>query len=106
MIKLYNEQDQKYGVKYENGVVANKKKPLIPEMMKKNLPEPAYLKDFTEAGTETYLVNRIKEEVEQYDIRMIVFSILYRVGFTKNDLNAYEQQKIEVIQMYPHFRMG
>jgi hypothetical protein len=30
MIKLYNDEDEKYGVKYENGVVLNKKKPLIP----------------------------------------------------------------------------
>lgn len=39
-------------------------------------------------------------------MRLIVFSILYRIGFNKNDLNANEQQKIEVIQMYPHFKMG
>ena len=70
------------------------------------MPEAAYLKDLTEAGTETYLVNRIREEVEQYDIRLIVFSVLYRVGFARNDLTAYEQQKLEVIQMYPHFKMG
>lgn len=37
---------------------------------------------------------------------MIVFSILFRVGFSKNDLNASEQQKIEAIQMYPHFKIG
>ncbi len=67
----------------------NKEKPLVPELTKKILPEPAYLKDLTEAGTETYLVNRIREEVEQYDIRLIVFSILYRVGFARNDLTAY-----------------
>lgn len=89
MIKLYSEEDEKYGVKYEQGVVVNKWKPLVPELAKKNLPEPAFLKDLTEAGTETYLVNRIREEVEQYDIRLIVFSILYRVGFARNDLNAY-----------------
>lgn len=51
MIKLYNDEDEKYGVKYENGVVLNKKKPLIPQLTKKNLPEPAFLKDLTEAGT-------------------------------------------------------
>jgi hypothetical protein len=76
-------------VKYEQGVVLNKLKPLVPELVKKNMPEPAFLKDLTEAGTETYLVNRIREEVEQYDIRLIIFSILYRVGFARNDLNAY-----------------
>ena len=64
------------------------------------------MKDFTEAGTETYLVNRIKEVVGTYDLRLIIFSILYRVGFNKNELNASEQQKMEVIQMYPHFKMG
>jgi|688.fasta_scaffold468519_2 hypothetical protein len=63
MIKLYGEEDEKYGVKYEQGVVLNKNKPLVPEFVKKTLPEPAFLKDLTEAGTETYLVNRIREEV-------------------------------------------
>jgi hypothetical protein len=47
------------------------------------------LQDLTEAGTETYLVNRIREEVESFDMRLIVFSILYRVGFARNDLTAY-----------------
>jgi hypothetical protein len=51
MIKLYSEEDEKYGVRYEQGVVINKLKPLVPELVKKNLPEPAYLKDLTEAGT-------------------------------------------------------
>ena len=78
----------------------------MPELVKKGLPEPAFLKDLSEAGTETYLVNRIREEVGQYDVRLIVFAVLYRVGFARNDLNAYEQQKLEVIQMYPHFKMG
>lgn len=64
------------------------------------------MKDLTEAGMETYLVNRIKEEVEEYDIRLIIFSILYRIGFNKNDLNAHEQQQMEVVQMYPHFKIG
>ena len=52
------------------------------------------MKDLTDAGMETYLVNRIKEEVEEYDIRLIIFSILYRIGFNKNDLNAHEQQQM------------
>ena len=28
------------------------------------------------------------------------------MGFSKNELNAMEQQKMEVIQLYPHFKMG
>jgi hypothetical protein len=63
MIKLYSEEDEKYGVKYEQGVVVNRDKPLVPDSAKKTMPETAYLKDLTEAGTETYLVNRIREEV-------------------------------------------
>lgn len=38
MIKLYGEEDEKYGVKYEQGVVLNKHKPLVPEFVKKSLP--------------------------------------------------------------------
>lgn len=87
--------------------MVNRLKPLAPELGKKGQDkEPVYLRDLTEAGTETYLVNRIREEVENYDLRLIVFSVLYRVGFARNDLTAQEQQKLEVIQMYPHFKMG
>jgi hypothetical protein len=32
--------------------------------------------------------------------------VLYRTGFDKNELLPEEKQKIEVIQMYPHFKMG
>ena len=35
-----------------------------------------------------------------------MFAILYRTGFDKNELLAEEKQKIEVIQMYPHFKIG
>jgi hypothetical protein len=61
-------------------------------------------------------VRKIKEKVEEYDlryssvkvffIRAIVFAILYRTGFDKNELLPSEKQKIEVIQLYPHFKMG
>ena len=78
----------------------------MPMGQKKDAAGEAYLKDFTTSGTETYLVNRIKEVVGAYDLRVTIFSILYRVGFSKNELNAFEQQKMEVIQLYPHFKMG
>lgn len=51
----------------------------------------------SEAGTEAYLVRKIKEKVELYDLRAIIFAILYRTGFDKNELLPEEKQKIEVI---------
>ena len=48
----------------------------------------------------------MKEEAEKYDLRAIVFCILYRTGFDRNELMPNEKQKIEVIQMYPHFKVG
>ena len=106
LIRIYSEEDERFGVKYADGVVTNREKPLVPYGSKRNVAAEAYLKDFTTSGTETYLVNRIKEVVSACDLRVTVFSILYRVGFSKNELNAFEQQKMEVIQMYPHFKMG
>ena len=38
MIRLYAEEDEKYGVKYERGVVVNRERPLVPELVKKGLP--------------------------------------------------------------------
>ncbi len=60
----------------------------------------------SEAGTEAYLVKRIQEKVEEYDFRAIIFCILYRTGFDRNELSPEQKQKIEVIQMYPHFKIG
>lgn len=61
---------------------------MVPLGKKKDAGSETYLKDFTASGTETYLVNRIKEIVGNCDLRITIFSILYRVGFSKNDLNA------------------
>ncbi len=35
----------------------------------------------SDVGTEAYLVRKIKEKVEEYYLRAIVFAILYRTGF-------------------------
>ena len=72
------------------------------------LKEALMAADFSEsdAGTEAYLVKKIKEKAEEYDLRAIVFCILYRTGFDRNELLPSEKQKIEVIQMYPHFKIG
>ncbi len=40
----------------------------------------------SDAGTEAYLARKIKQKVEQYDLRAIIFAILYRTGFDKNEL--------------------
>ena len=44
--------------------------------------------------------------MEEYDFRAIIFCILYRTGFDQNELLPEQKQKIEVIQMYPHFKIG
>lgn len=60
----------------------------------------------SDVGSEAYLVRRIKESSLEYDLRAIIFAILYRTGFDKNELLATEKQMIEVIQLYPHFKIG
>ena len=45
----------------------------------------------SDVGTEAFLVRKIKERVEEYDLRSIVFAILYRTGFDKNELLAPEK---------------
>lgn len=106
LIRLYSEEDERFGVKYKDGIVVDQDKPLVPFGWKKDTGIVSDLKDFTTSGTETFLVNRIKEFVGNCDLRIAIFSILYRVGFNKNELNAQEQQVMEVIQLYPHFKMG
>lgn len=54
----------------------------------------------SDVGTEAYLVRKIKDNVEEYDLRFmidsfmyrgIVFAILYRTGFDKNELLPSEK---------------
>ena len=40
----------------------------------------------SDVGTEAFLVRKIKEEVKIYDLRGIIFAILYRTGFDKNEI--------------------
>jgi len=60
----------------------------------------------TSAGTEAYLVKKLREKAEEYDLRSIIFSVLYRTGFDRHELNPQEKQRLEVIKLYPNFKMG
>lgn len=60
LIRLYSEEDERFGVKYNEGIVVDKTKPLVPLGWKKDVGIVSELKDFTTSGTETFLVNRIK----------------------------------------------
>jgi len=60
----------------------------------------------SDAGTEAYFVKKLSQKAEEYDLGAIIFCILYRTGFDRNDLNPQEKQKMEVIQKYPNFKVG
>jgi hypothetical protein len=60
----------------------------------------------TSVGAEAYLINKLSEKAGEFDLRAIIFSILYRTGFDRNELLPNETQRLEVIQLYPHFKMG
>lgn len=51
LVRIYNEEDERFGVKYQDGVVGNKERPLVPLGQKKDAAAEAYLKDFTTSGT-------------------------------------------------------
>lgn len=72
LISLYEKEDERFGVKYENGVVKNRLRPLTPKMPVANdqpmlstvsravSKEKTSLGEFSEVGTEAYLLRRIK----------------------------------------------
>lgn len=37
LLKLYSEEDDRFGVKYQQGIITNKEKPLVPLDIKKTL---------------------------------------------------------------------
>jgi len=60
----------------------------------------------SEAGAEAYLIRVLREKSKCFDLRSIIFAILYRTGFDRNELKAKEKQRLEVIQIYPQLKMG
>jgi cilia- and flagella-associated protein 69 len=60
----------------------------------------------SEVGAEAYLIRMLRKETSQFDLRGIIFAILYRTSFDKNDLAPEEKQRIEMIQIYPQVRIG
>ena len=48
----------------------------------------------------------MQKYLEGVDLRAIIFAILYRTGFDRNELLPDERQILEVIQLYPNFKIG
>lgn len=60
----------------------------------------------SEVGAEAYLIRMLREKTKKFDLRGIIFSILYRTGFDRNELQPSEKQRIEMINIYPQLRIG
>ena len=45
----------------------------------------------SDAGTEAYLVRKMNKYLETIDLRAIIFAILYRTGFDRNELTPEER---------------
>jgi hypothetical protein len=70
LIGIYEKEDERFGVKYENGVVKNRLRPLTPKIPTSEQPmlstisrttkEKSGLGEFSEIGTEAYLMRKIK----------------------------------------------
>lgn len=60
----------------------------------------------SEVGAEAYLIRMLREKTKLFDLRGIIFAILYRTGFDRNELTPQEKQRIEMIQIYPQMRIG
>ena len=108
LVKIYNEEDKRYGVKYQNGILLNKERPLNPQTapwvnenmnlsrqasrLQNEKDEEADMKEKlaqianSGAGTEAFLVKKMNKYLEEVDLRAIIFAILYRTGFDKNEL--------------------
>ena len=156
LVKIYEEEENKYKVEYKDGVLQNLERPLNPtpaqiensrkiqttimpeeeeeandnmglvlgsngqlynESAVKNKPEAkkgfSKLKEAlqaneadSEVGAEAYLIRVLKQKTRQFDLRGIIFAILYRTGFDRNELTSSEKQRIEMIQVYPQMRIG
>lgn len=163
LVKLYEEEENKYNVEYLDGVLQNLERPLNPRPNQKMQNKTSSLKLLTEeedsqdrarplalsqkpaglsstgerpnsqltmkgdqtkkgfsklkdalqateadseVGAEAYLIRMLREKTRKFDLRGIIFAILYRTSFDKNDLAPEEKQRIEMIQIFPQIRIG
>ncbi len=154
LVKIYEEEENKYKVEYKDGVLQNIERPLNPTFAQieksrkiqritiqddeeggegneyfngQNNPLAnsasqlkqdqkkgfSKLKDAlqaneadSEVGAEAYLIRVLRQKTRQFDLRGIIFAILYRTGFDRNELTSSEKQRIEMIQVYPQMRIG
>jgi hypothetical protein len=163
LVKLYEEEENKYNVEYLDGVLQNLDRPLNPRPSERTQAKSSVVNTITdedessdggrpfalpskvskleaaqerpastatskfengkkgfsklkdalqateadsEVGAEAYLIRMLREKTKQFDLRGIIFSILYRTSFDKNDLSPEEKQRIEMIQIFPQIRIG
>lgn len=59
-----------------------------------------------EKDSESYLNAMLTDLVKSYDIRACVFATFFRVGFDLHELNAFEKQYMELVQLYPYLKNG
>lgn len=56
--------------------------------------------------SESFLNAMLADLVKSYDIRACVFATFFRVGFDLHELNAFEKQYMELVQLYPYLKNG
>ena len=55
---------------------------------------------------DTILIKFLKTKTEFIDLRRIIYSILYRIGFDKSKASKGDQQLLTMVQCYPQLRIG
>jgi len=110
MVKLYEEEEKRLGVEYEEeGVLKNPERPLAYNEAKTTKGFER-LREALLAGENQSEISVIRkkqlEVVRKRDLRASIYSCLSLVGFDVNELEGKERQKMEVIRMYPEFRKG
>jgi hypothetical protein len=59
-----------------------------------------------ERESDSYMNAMLADLVKSFDIRACVFATFFRVGFDLHELNAFEKQYMELIQLYPYLKNG
>jgi hypothetical protein len=134
LLRIYREEDERFSVEYKDGVLIDKARPLNPVLQKsensieirKGYSKKAFSKLVTalratmnnsddelenekRSGNiciDSILIKFLKSKTTLLDLRRIVYSILYRIGFDRNQISKTESQMMAVVQNYPHLRIG
>ena len=131
LLKVYEEEDEKFNVTYDRGILKSVEKPLNPQRSFNQKEEPPakrkafaslsralvianeemltksqFSNEYDTNNFDSYLISYIKNRLVDFDLRGQVYNIFCKTGFYRNNVTQIEAQRMEVVHNYEELKIG